>query len=89
MNITTINISESITGFESKCRLKKMNIVENQWRYHIDTLQLYKNIHKITKNSIIHISQKTHGSSVISGKILVERKLSFFEKVLKFFNVRS
>lgn len=68
---------------DKKLATKVSRVVENQFRFHIDTEQLKKNIHKVKPNDYISITAKLHGTSVIFGKLLTYRKLSFIEKVLK------
>jgi len=58
-------------------------IIENQFRFHYDTAQLGRNLHKITPNSLISITYKVHGTSGISSKVLCKRKLTWFERILK------
>ena len=43
---------------------------------------LYKNLHRINFNSMIHISYKMHGTSGISSYILCKKKLNWFNKML-------
>ena len=61
---------------------KKSQIVENQFRFHNDTGQLYRNLHRINTNSLISITYKIHGTSGISSKILVNKNLNWYEKAL-------
>ena len=63
-------------------------LINNQFRFHIDTSQLGKNIHKVKPDDIISITRKLHGTSGISSKILVKRRLSIVEKILKFFGIK-
>lgn len=65
---------------------KKINI-SDQFAFHKTTSQLYKNIHLFKPDQIISISYKMHGTSGISSRVLWDRKLSFVEKVLKFFKI--
>ena len=67
---------------KSKTANLRDSIVEGQFRFHFDTENLRKNIHKIQPNDVISISDKWHGTSAIFGKPLVFRKLSWFERVL-------
>ena len=62
---------------------KENKIIDNQFRFHEDTNQLYKNLHKINPDSIISISYKLHGTSGISAKILCKKPLKWYERVLK------
>lgn len=66
-------------------KVKKLDskLIENQFRLHGDTNMLYKNLHKITPDSLISISYKLHGTSAVSSKILCKKPLKWYEKVLK------
>lgn len=57
-------------------------LVENQFRFHIDTAHLGRNAHNIQPDDIITISAKLHGTSSISSYILCNRKLTWLEKFL-------
>jgi hypothetical protein len=70
-------------GFKKKVS----RLLENQFHYHIDTMQLAKNLWKIKPKDIISITSKWHGSSLIVGNILCKKKLSIPEKILKFLKV--
>ena len=67
--------------------LLKVRLVEGQFHFHQDTENLKKNIHKIHPDDIVSISDKWHGTSAIFSNILVNRKLSFIEKLLSKFGV--
>jgi len=64
-------------------KARESKLIENQFRFHYDTTQLGKNLHKIHADSLISITYKVHGTSGISGKVLCKRKLSLVEKALK------
>ena len=68
-------------------RIKISKTIENQFRFHEDTLHLGKNIHRFSKNDIVSITYKLHGTSVVISKVLCKKKLSFIEKLLKKFNI--
>lgn len=68
---------------DKKLAKKVSRVLENQFRFHIDTEQLRKNIYKVNRNDYVSITAKLHGTSVVFGKLLTYRKLSFVEKVLK------
>jgi hypothetical protein len=68
---------------DKKLAKKVSRVVENQFRFHIDTEHLRKNIYKVDRNDYVSITAKFHGTSVIFGKLLTYRKLSFIEKILK------
>jgi hypothetical protein len=64
-------------------KLKRFNkLIANQFRFHVDTGQLYKNIHRIKPDSLISITSKLHGCSGGSHFILCKRNLNFIEKLL-------
>jgi hypothetical protein len=68
---------------DKKLAKKVSRVLENQFRFHIDTEQLKKNIYKVKPNDYISITAKLHGTSFICGRLLTYRKLSFVERVLK------
>ena len=63
---------------------KKIDMfVENQFRFHFDTENLRRNIHKIQPTDIISISDKWHGTSAVFANVLVKRELPWYERLLK------
>jgi hypothetical protein len=76
-------------GLKSSSKNKKLTkkyeskLIENQFRLHIDTAMLYRNLHKFNPTDIIHISKKLHGTSLVSSKIICKKKLNLVEKILK------
>ena len=48
-------------------------VIENQFRFHIDTPQLVKNIGRFTMDSVINITRKVHGTSGISAYVLCNK----------------
>ena len=63
-------------------------IAENQFRFHYDTANLRRNTHKIEPNTVVSISEKWHGTSVVISNLLVNRPLKWYEKALKALGVR-
>jgi hypothetical protein len=63
-------------------------IVEGQFRFHIDTENLRKNVHKIQPTDWISISDKWHGTSAVFANILVKRELNWFERLLQRIGVK-
>jgi hypothetical protein len=63
-------------------------IVPNQFRFHTDTENLRRNIHKIQPTDYISISDKWHGTSVVISKVLTVRELSWFERLLQKLGVK-
>ena len=62
---------------------KESKLIENQFRFHNDTSQLYRNLHRINPDDLIQISYKMHGTSGISSYILCKKKLNWIDKLLQ------
>ena len=72
-------------------KVKKFNrLVDNQFAFHYDTVKIEgANIARyLHPDDIVTITTKVHGTSIIMGNILVNRKLSFKEKIKKFFGCK-
>ncbi len=68
--------------------LKKSKTIEGQFRFHSDTQQLGKNLHRFAKSDIISISYKLHGTSVIISNILCKKEINIFYKILRWLNIK-
>lgn len=75
---------------KSKGNVKKYEsrLVDNQFRFHEDTLSFKKNLGKLNPEDYIAIETKIHGSSFSVCKVLTKRKLSLVEKIAKFFGAK-
>ncbi|MBQ5480502.1 MAG: hypothetical protein IIT67_03550, partial [Clostridia bacterium] len=60
-----------------------------QFAYHYDTKMLAEHIHELSPDDIVSVTVKVHGTSAIFSKILVNRQLSRWEKIKKFFGLRQ
>jgi len=81
--------NEHIKGNKRNNRLKRFDrLVDGQFNFHYDSLQLAKCLDKIEPNDIISISRKYHGTSFVCAKVLVNRKLNWFERLLKKIGVK-
>lgn len=60
-------------------------IIQNQFRFHFETEHFVRNLNKFSQESEVIITRKLHGSSLILSNVLVNKALSFKEKVFKFF----
>lgn len=58
-------------------------ILDGQFRFHYETAQLKRNIHRLEPNTRISITDKWHGTSVVVGHLVTKRTLSFFERMGK------
>jgi len=69
---------------KKKSRKPKVSrLVDGQFKFHIDTSNLRKNIHEISPEDTISISYKVHGTSAIFSNVLVHKKLGWFSKLLR------
>lgn len=66
----------------------KLNrLIDGQVHLHVDTENLRKNVHKLNLDDTISITYKTHGTSWWVSNVLTKKKLTLFEKILKFLGV--
>ena len=70
------------SGERPKNKIKDV-LVDGQFNFYSATEHLKKNIHKFNLDDHIVITQKLHGSSFIGSHVLIKRKLSWYEKILK------
>lgn len=63
-------------------------IVPGQFRFHVDTANLKKNIHLLKPSDIVSISYKLHGTSAVFSRVLTKRKLKWHEKLLQRLGVK-
>ena len=67
---------------------KVSRLVEGQVHLHVDTENLRRNAHKIKPSDWISITYKTHGTSWWVSHVMVQKKLNWFEKLLKRLGVK-
>jgi hypothetical protein len=77
----------NLTAKQGKTRALS-RLIDGQVHLHVDTDNLRKEIGRISPEDRISITYKTHGTSWWAGNLLVKRKLSLFERFLKFCGVR-
>ena len=83
-------VRRSLSGTKNQGKNNKKitsKLIENQFRFHQDTCQLYRNIHRIKPDDLISITYKLHGTSGISSNVLCKKPLKRYEKVLKWLGV--
>lgn len=66
---------------------KISRLIEGQVHLHVDTENLRKCSHKIKPHDLISVTYKTHGTSFWVSNVLVKKKLTWLEKLLKKFGV--
>lgn len=62
---------------------RESKIIPNQFRFHFDTEQLGRNMHKINPEDLIVLTWKLHGTSAIVSNCLVKKPLNPLLKLLK------
>lgn len=63
-------------------------LVDNQFKFSPDYKNLKREINNVSPDDWIEILSKYHGANAVMGKLLVKRKLSFFEKICKKFGAK-
>ncbi len=67
-------------------KIKKFQkLIDEQFRFHIDTSHMGKNLHKFKLDDIISITEKVHGTSAIASYILCNKKFSLWDRIGKKF----
>lgn len=79
--IKTVTSRVNLNGRTKNTGNTASKIVDNQFRFHIDTPKLQDNIYKLDPSDIIQISIKQHGTSAIFCNLLTKRELSWKEKL--------
>lgn len=65
-------------------KIKRFNrMIEGQFHFHESTSHLVKNLHKFTPETIVSITDKTHGTSICVSNILVKKELTTRDKIAK------
>jgi len=72
---------------QSKRASARDRILPNQFRFHFDTANLRRNVHRIYPSDVISVTKKLHGTSVVISRVLVGRELLWYERVLKYLGV--
>ena len=68
--------------------VKINRLVDNQFRLHVDTENLRKNVFKLSPEDMIGIHYKKHGTSWVVGNVLIKRQLSWLERLAKKLGVK-
>lgn len=86
-----VEVNNKLNGSQANYNKRQRNlnnfnrVIENQFRYHYDTVIYRKEPTAIKPNDLIHISDKWHGTSGIFAYVLCKHPLSWKEKIAKFF----
>lgn len=87
VTVTQKQNSEKKSNNQKKV-VREPKVCENQFKFHQDTIQLKKAVHEVSPDDYISITKKLHGTSWVAAKLLCNRKLNWFEKLLKRFGVK-
>lgn len=71
-----------------KRELLEAKLIDNQFRFHNDTSHLGKNMHRLSPTTEISVTWKLHGTSGVFSNIMVKKKLTRLERLLKWFGVK-
>lgn len=79
------NTRTSGTPGSSKSRQPKgiSKLIEGQFRFHYDTVLIKKCPHVIRPDDLISITEKIHGTSGISARVLCKQELNWKQKIAK------
>jgi tRNA-binding EMAP/Myf-like protein len=83
-----IRESKSNNQQKKEKKVSDLGLIENQFRLHYDTEKLATNEYILNTGDICLLSSKWHGTSLVSSKLLIKRKLSLLEKISKFLGVK-
>ena len=86
--IVPVKPSTQGSGQTPKANKLKDLIVDNQFRFHHETEHFVKHLDKFKEDTEIIITRKMHGSSLILSNVLVNKALSWKEKLAQFFGVK-
>jgi len=75
------NIENNSKNKKGKVK-REFKLVDNQFRLHIDTAPLKKNLSSLNPDDFISISEKIHGTSGVFSKVLCKKSLNFYEKII-------
>jgi len=69
-------------------KLKRFSkLVPNQFRFHVSTSHLAKNLHMFQPEDIICITDKWHGTSGVFSNVLINKQLTWKEKFAKWLGI--
>lgn len=78
-----VQTSGSRSGSPRNSKAKKqLNIVDDQFRYHIDTPQLQRCMFEVNPNDVIQCSSKWHGTSTIFCNLLTLVDLPWYKRLV-------
>jgi len=84
-----VSVKEFNQGGQKTPKANKLKdlLLNTQFRFHHETEHFVKHQDKFKQETEIIITRKLHGSSLILANVLLNKKLSFKDKVARFFGV--
>lgn len=82
VSVTQRQQSQKVNKNQKKV-VREPKVVDGQFKFHIDTTQLKKEIYKVSPDDYISITKKLHGTSWVAAKLLCNKRLTWGEKLLK------
>lgn len=74
---------------QSKLAVVQSKLVDNQFRFHYDTAQFGRNLHKIDiEKDYLTITMKIHGTSGVFSNILTKKPLNWLENIAQWLGVK-
>lgn len=76
---------QSTPGSKKDRKKRKLisRVIPNMFKFHVDTQQILRNVHRLNPEMVASVSRKIHGTSDICSYTKVLKKLKWYEKVLK------
>lgn len=87
VSVTQKQKSEKVNKNQKKV-VREPKVVDGQFKLHQDTIQLKKEVYKVNPDDYISITKKLHGTSWVVAKLLCNKQLSWWEKLLKKLGVK-
>lgn len=81
------NLTKGKSGKKPKSVKRESKLIDGLFRLHYDTAHLKKNLHNISSDTLISISDKWHGTSLVVSNILTKKKLNWKEKITRYLGV--
>jgi hypothetical protein len=85
-----IKISNEGISKKTKGNIKRYEskLIENQFHFHPDSGHLKRQVETINPDDYISVTNKLHGCNFVVSNVLVKRKITFLEKIAKYFGVK-
>jgi hypothetical protein len=80
-------IPKGAKGMKQQQTPKVTRVSEKLFPQHMDTSNFFRNLDKVPEDAYLVVTQKLHGTSVRIGRVPVQRKLSFLERLAKKFKI--